>query len=138
MISLHFFISLFFWTFFSEYVYTLVLFLSNDYKHNPALILIQTLICKQMSQGSLTTPSCSESVNWAIIPVKIGISETQLEVFREASTYAGNKLSDNFRPTQELNGRIVKRASKNNVTHMQSELTIILFFSFFYMCDSLC
>jgi len=88
-------------------------------------------------KGSLTTPSCSESVSWAIFPVKIGISETQLEVFREASTYAGDKLSDNFRPTQELNGRIVKRAMKSSVTLKQSELTLIVFLFVLLLCDSL-
>ncbi len=51
--------------------------------------------------GSLTTPPCSEYVNWYLIKEPIEASKAQLEKFAKV-------LHNNFRPTQPLNGREVK------------------------------
>jgi carbonic anhydrase len=50
--------------------------------------------------GSLTTPPCSERVNWTLMATPIEMSEGQLKAF--TGLYTGNN-----RPVQPLNGRIV-------------------------------
>ena len=54
-------------------------------------------------QGSLTTPPCSEGVNWYIMQEPIEASEQQIEQF--TTIY---KL--NARPVQPLHGRVIKIA----------------------------
>lgn len=51
-------------------------------------------------QGSLTTPPCSEIVTWYVVKKSIRASQHQLEEFE-------NIMHENFRPVQDLNGRIV-------------------------------
>ena len=48
--------------------------------------------------GSLTTPPCSETVNWIIMENKIQASQAQLDKFKSI-------LGENFRPVQELGSR---------------------------------
>lgn len=51
--------------------------------------------------GSLTTPPCSEGVNWMVMETPIQVSEAQLKTF--------NKIfNGNVRPIQPLDGRHVK------------------------------
>ncbi|XP_071177497.1 carbonic anhydrase 1-like [Mytilus edulis] len=60
--------------------------------------------------GGLTTPPCYESVIWTIFQEHIRISERQINQFRLLSDRHFRRfrpLSDNFRPTQPLNGRYV-------------------------------
>lgn len=61
-------------------------------------------------QGGLTTPPCYESVRWVVNRHPILISERQMNTFRSLKDEAmgGVELSDNFRPPQPLNGRIVE------------------------------
>ena len=49
-------------------------------------------------EGSLTTPPCSESVQWIVLTTPIEISETQIAAFKAI-------IHDNNRPVQPLNGR---------------------------------
>lgn len=52
-------------------------------------------------KGSLTTPPCSEGVNWVVFKNPITVSKTQVEKMHQS-------LPDhNYRPTQPLNGRTV-------------------------------
>ncbi|CAH1801893.1 unnamed protein product [Owenia fusiformis] len=61
--------------------------------------------------GSLTTPPCSQTVNWTLYRDTIKLSERQLNIFRQ--NMKENKISDanerpmvdNFRPVQPLDGR---------------------------------
>merc|ERR1711983_70834 len=57
--------------------------------------------------GSLTTPTCDESVLWTVFEMTVPISETQLNVFRTLKDSSDVTLSDNYRPPQPLNSRTV-------------------------------
>lgn len=48
--------------------------------------------------GSLTTPPCSEPVNWFVMKNPVELSQAQIDQFR--AIYSGN-----YRPVQQLNGR---------------------------------
>lgn len=52
-------------------------------------------------QGSLTTPPCSESVNWAILQQPIQASRQQISTFK-------SKFHANARPVQALNNRPIQ------------------------------
>ncbi len=52
--------------------------------------------------GSLTTPPCSEGVNWIVLKTPIEVSKEQLE--KLASMMPAN----NFRPLMPLNGRTIR------------------------------
>lgn len=64
----------------------------------------QELLPKQLTHyhysGSLTTPPCTEGVNWNVLNTPIVASEEQIAAFR--SLYSGNS-----RPLQPMNGRLV-------------------------------
>lgn len=51
-------------------------------------------------KGSLTTPPCSEGVDWTVLEEPIELSEKQIQAF-------GAIFSDNHRPVQPLNVRTV-------------------------------
>ncbi|GGM08958.1 carbonic anhydrase [Pseudomonas asuensis] len=52
-------------------------------------------------QGSLTTPPCSESVQWVVFEQPIELSHRQIKQFRQL-------FPDNHRPTQALQARVVE------------------------------
>lgn len=61
-------------------------------------------------QGSLTTPTCDESVTWTVFADALSMSETQLASFRALyeDTTSTKQMVNNYRPPQALNGRSVK------------------------------
>lgn len=59
--------------------------------------------------GSLTTPPCSEGVNWLIAKQTVEASAEQLHQFTEILTHEGT-YSGNNRPIQLLNLRVVKES----------------------------
>lgn len=56
-------------------------------------------------EGSLTTPPCSETVDWAVLAEPITVSENQIEAF--AGLHPGNT-----RPPQPLNRRFLLRSGR--------------------------
>ncbi len=54
--------------------------------------------------GSLTTPPCSEVVNWHVLKEPIEASKEQIEAFSKI-------LDNNYRPVMPLNDRKVKSSS---------------------------
>ena len=51
-------------------------------------------------QGSLTTPPCTEGVEWIVLSTPIELDRQQIDMFRAI-------IHDNSRPVQALNGRVV-------------------------------
>jgi carbonic anhydrase len=51
--------------------------------------------------GSLTTPPCSENVQWLVLRDQVGLSPDQIKAF-------SSRIGPNFRPTQPLNDRSIK------------------------------
>lgn len=70
-----------------------------DFKLNP-MKLIPSKHTFYHYSGSLTTPPCTEGVNWNVLNTPINISKSQIDAFR--SLY-----NMNSRPVQPLNGRKV-------------------------------
>jgi carbonic anhydrase len=68
-------------------------------------------------QGSLTTPPCSECVQWVVFQQPIEVSSEQLSQFRELYSCselnecsANTKINFNFRPVMPLNNRILSKS----------------------------
>lgn len=58
--------------------------------------------------GSLTTPTCNEIVNWNIFATPIYVTETELNKLRVVHGHSeSDTLDHNYRPVQALNGRIL-------------------------------
>ena len=59
-------------------------------------------------EGSLTTPDCSEVVQWFLLTETITIPQAYLVQLRTVQHNAGgNPLTSNYRETQDLNGRTI-------------------------------
>jgi carbonic anhydrase len=54
-------------------------------------------------EGSLTTPPCSEGVNWMVLKTPIELSPAQIQAFSKLVKF-------NARPIQKLNDRVVKES----------------------------
>jgi len=78
---------------------------------NPLGILPGDLSEFARYRGSLTTPSCLETVLWTVMLEPVEISQSQLNAFHQVLDHDGHHLADNFRPTQPLNGRTVYHQS---------------------------
>ncbi|CAG0921568.1 unnamed protein product, partial [Notodromas monacha] len=64
-------------------------------------------------EGSLTTPTCNEQVEWTVFPTTIPISERQMGIFRKLLDHKGYTLNDNYRPVFPLGGRLLRKYSAN-------------------------
>lgn len=67
---------------------------------NPLVVLPESHLAFQYS-GSLTTPPCSEGVDWYVMTTPVEMSAAQLEALQTV-------MGDNSRPVQPLNGRDVR------------------------------
>jgi carbonic anhydrase len=54
--------------------------------------------------GSLTTPPCTEGVVWIVLRQPVSASAEQIALFRKM-------VGMNARPTQPVNGRLIKAAN---------------------------
>ena len=73
----------------------------------PALIAMKALLPQDpryyQFMGSLTTPPCTEGVLWMVMKQPMTVSREQLKLFSQL-------FPMNARPTQALNGRVVREA----------------------------
>lgn len=56
-------------------------------------------------EGSLTTPTCAESVVWTVFTESLPVSLDQVELFKTIHDPSGHELVINFRSVQPLNAR---------------------------------
>ncbi|KAM7359501.1 carbonic anhydrase 13-like [Cochliomyia hominivorax] len=66
-------------------------------------------------QGSLTTPPCSQAVQWIVFPQPINISHAQMKRFRLLSDSHGAVLENNYRHLQPKGARKVFYRQKRNL-----------------------
>jgi len=101
---------------------------------DPLLVDFNTLLGATYSQtvpyyayqGSFTTPTCDENVNYYVISTPMGISSTQLALF--TAKYAGNSNfasgNGNNRGLKDVNDRTIKKGG------VECEEQFVYFFSF--------
>ena len=58
-------------------------------------------------QGSLTTPSCDQNVQWFLLKTTIGVTAAYVESLDAVGNRHGEPVGNNCRQTQPLNGRTV-------------------------------
>ena len=77
-------------------------------------------------QGSLTTPPCTETVNWYVLATPLKIKRSELQLI--TSRYAGNPGfahgNGNDRLVKPLNGRIVKRRGTHDCIGTPNGITV--------------
>lgn len=79
-------------------------------------------------EGSLTTPSCDESVVWTILKRSVPFSISQIERFKMVKDSNGTFLTHNFRQVQRLNSRpLVYVKAEFDKTNSATKLALSLF-----------
>lgn len=66
-------------------------------------------------QGSLTTPPCSQAVQWIVFPQVINISHAQMQRFRSLTDNHDEVLENNYRHLQSRGTRLVFHRQMRNV-----------------------
>ncbi|XP_051902373.1 carbonic anhydrase IV c isoform X2 [Hippocampus zosterae] len=62
--------------------------------------------------GSMTTPGCEQAVAWTVFLKTLPVSARQLDaIARQCRFWTGQPMTDIFRPTQPLDGRVVYRSN---------------------------
>lgn len=79
-------------------------------------------------EGSLTTPSCTESVVWTVFEHPIPLSKEQLSAFSSLKFTDGKPMIKTFRPVQPYKGRIV---------HRSGSTVVMISFTLLLVCSAL-
>ncbi|XP_077996360.1 carbonic anhydrase 6-like [Glandiceps talaboti] len=91
--------------------------------------------------GSLTTPTCDESLTWTVMMGYQRISQQQFDNFQKLfETPIGGDdypMGNNYRPVQDLNGRLVYRRINGNATTSSAPLSVYIFNSYVHLCGHL-
>lgn len=74
-------------------------------------------------EGSLTTPPCSEIVQWTVFEKTIKISSRQMETFRELVDDNAGAIVDNYRRPQPMNGRTLGKYTGEPMTAKANQLS---------------
>ncbi|KAM4044315.1 carbonic anhydrase 4 [Anomaloglossus baeobatrachus] len=83
-------------------------------------------------QGSLTTPSCAETVTWTLFSKPIKLDKSQIAAFYGNLKYSdGKNMGENFRPVQDLNERKIT-TSGIDVILPQTRYFLISLFVFYF------
>jgi len=73
-------------------------------------------------EGSLTTPSCNEIVQWTVLKTPVSVSQDQLNMLRSLQTTDSYPLVDNFRPVQSLGSReLLEVTTEEDLQQIRSE-----------------
>jgi len=73
-------------------------------------------------EGSLTTPSCNEIVQWTVLKTPVSVSQDQLNILRSLQTTDSHPLVDNFRPVQSIGSReLLEVTTEEKVEGIRSE-----------------
>jgi hypothetical protein len=82
---------------------------------NPYAAILPAELSHYVYTGSLTTPPCTEGVQWLVFdhPVKISTDDYRIlrGVVKKNSDTVISEAGNNNRPIQPLNGRVLKRAT---------------------------
>uniref|UniRef100_A0A667ZA73 Carbonic anhydrase n=1 Tax=Myripristis murdjan TaxID=586833 RepID=A0A667ZA73_9TELE len=66
--------------------------------------------------GSMTTPGCEQAVAWTLFHKTLPISNRQLvAIAQQCRFWTGQPMTDIFRPTQPLDGRVVYRSMASSL-----------------------
>lgn len=82
--------------------------ITNPNKYSSLLKLVQMVKGQYFTyDGSLTTPTCNESVKWIVMKRVLNILAKEMSEFRKLKKSNGQFILQNFRAIQNLNGRKV-------------------------------
>ena len=84
-------------------------------------------------KGSLTTPLCSETVQWFVLKERITVPSAYLKQLREVEESDGDILEFNFRAVQSLGDRVVMTASQAINKPFIALFILSLFFTSFFL-----
>jgi len=76
--------------------------------------------------GSLTTPPCSENVDWNLFKTSVPVCERQVETLKAALGRTQDGITINNRVVQPLNDRVVTQTSAGTIWRPLSLLTFAL------------